>query len=116
MNVLKATKKDFKKVKRIKVAKRIHFDSFVVLPNKKIHDSGFRCMDFILLDSDSNPIGKVGGASDAIYIEKHYQSSGLSKTVHADLLPCGLIRIWVRKGMFIEHNPISDMDVYYEGR
>lgn len=44
------------------------FDSLIILPTKRIHDSGFRCMDFIAV-LDDKPIAKLSGCSDVIHID-----------------------------------------------
>ena len=44
------------------------FDSLIILPTKQLHDSGFRCMDFIAV-KDSQPFLRLSGCSDVIHIE-----------------------------------------------
>ena len=105
------TRKDFQTVKKIKISGRLDFYSLVILPTHDTHVSGFRCMEFVLMDGEDNPIGRVGGCSDALVIEQHHKDHGLSKAVHADLLPCGLLRMWTRGGMFVDLNPCSSFDV-----
>lgn len=45
-----------------------NFDSLIILPTKEIHDSGFRCMDFIAVKGE-NPIYRLSGCSDVIHID-----------------------------------------------
>ena len=46
------------------------FDSLVVLPGKArdLHDSGYRCMDFVAV-KNGKPICRLSGGSDVIHIE-----------------------------------------------
>ena len=44
------------------------FNSLIILPLRRIHDSGFRCMDFIACDGE-RPIARLSGCSDVIHIE-----------------------------------------------
>jgi len=46
------------------------FDSLVVLPGRSrdLHDSGYRCMDFVAV-RDNKPICRLSGCSDVIHIE-----------------------------------------------
>lgn len=42
------------------------FNSLIIVPTENIHDSGFRCMKFILLDNNKI-VGVVGGNSDVVH-------------------------------------------------
>lgn len=44
------------------------FDSLVILPTRHIHDSGYRCMDFIAVKGDT-PFVRLSGCSDVIHID-----------------------------------------------
>ena len=113
MDILKATKDFFQSVRELDAWKRVEFSSVVIVPTDQLHDSGFRQMEFVLMDKDDNPIGKIGGFVDSIYVEPHYTSKGIGRCVHMDLLPCGLMRFWVNETMFIENCAGSDLDVFY---
>ena len=43
------------------------FDTLVILPTRRLHDSGFRCMDFIAI-KEGTPICRLSGCSDVIHI------------------------------------------------
>lgn len=43
------------------------FDSMVILPLMKLHDSGYRCMDFVAI-KDGKPFKRLSGCSDVIHI------------------------------------------------
>ena len=44
------------------------FGQIVIVPMDELHDSEWRCMKFILLDHDSNPVATVGGFSDVVHL------------------------------------------------
>jgi hypothetical protein len=44
------------------------FDSLIILPKRNIHDSGFRCLDFIAV-KDNVPFIRLSGCSDVIHID-----------------------------------------------
>lgn len=58
------SKKDFQDLE-IEYDKK-GFTSFIICPMKEIHDSGYRCMKFILLRGRTI-VGTVGGWSDVIH-------------------------------------------------
>lgn len=43
------------------------FDSLVILPTRKTHDSGYRCIDFVACIKDE-PICRLSGCSDVLHI------------------------------------------------
>jgi hypothetical protein len=43
------------------------FDSLIILPTRWIHDSGYRCMDFVAT-RDNVPFIRLSGCSDVIHI------------------------------------------------
>ena len=44
------------------------FDSLIIIPANNIHDSGFRCMDFVAVKGDT-PFCLLSGCSDVIHID-----------------------------------------------
>ena len=60
-------KSDLKNIKEITLneANKLDFNGFVILPNKHIHDSGYRCFDLILLESHKI-LGRLETYSDVI--------------------------------------------------
>lgn len=62
------TKKQFKEMKYFKPTSP--FTDIIVVPTDHIHDSGFRCMKFVLWNAIKGEIsGIVGGASDVIHFD-----------------------------------------------
>lgn len=43
------------------------FDAMIILPTRRIHDSGFRCMDFVAVKKGI-PVRRLSGCSDVIHI------------------------------------------------
>jgi hypothetical protein len=43
------------------------FDSLVILPRRKLHDSGYRCMDFVAVNG-TEAVCRLSGCSDVIHI------------------------------------------------
>ncbi len=44
------------------------FDSLVILPTRRLHDSGYRCMAFVACKGD-RPIVRLGGGSDVVHLD-----------------------------------------------
>ena len=47
---------------------KVEFDSLVILPTRHIHDSGYRCMDFVAV-AKNKPLYRLSGWSDVIHID-----------------------------------------------
>lgn len=63
------TRKEFEALPERKWSENIgEFDCLIILPTKRIHDSGFRCMDFIAVIK-SVPTYRLSGWSDIIHID-----------------------------------------------
>ena len=65
------------------------FRNIIIIPTDEIHDSGFRCMKYILLNfaeyGGYEVVGVVGGYSDVLHLWKGRAS--------IDCLPCGYLRV-----------------------
>ena len=88
-----------------------NFDSLVILPTRRKHDSGYRCMEFVAVKGEQ-PVCRMGGGSDVIHLlgldgfncfrkednKKQFVRELNSLTFNAalriDCLPCGLLRIF----------------------
>ena len=44
------------------------FRSLVILPTETIHDSGFRCMEFVAIGAGGKPICRLSGCSDVVHL------------------------------------------------
>ena len=72
MNINEMTRKDFDAVPCRKWNAVIgKFRSMVILPGriKDMHDSGYRCMDFVAVNDKNEPICRLSGCSDVINID-----------------------------------------------
>lgn len=82
------------------------FDSVIIVPMDYLHDSGYRCMKFILCnDYKDEIVGVVGGGSDVIHLDGiggyglNYSeglATGKSPCVgwELDCLVCGCLRLF----------------------
>jgi hypothetical protein len=68
MNIKKMTKKDFLKLPHRKFGERIECDSIVIIPSSKLHDSGYRLLDFAAV-KDNKAICLLSGCSDVLDLE-----------------------------------------------
>ena len=76
------------------------FDSIIIIPLDKIHDSGYKCMKFVLCKSNKI-VGCVGGNSDIIHFNgiggyglNHDIINRKGYDYRIDCLPCGFLRLF----------------------
>jgi hypothetical protein len=63
------TRKEFRSLPLRKWDEDIgEFDSLIILPTRRIHDSNFRCMDFVAVRKNI-PFCRLSGCSDVIHID-----------------------------------------------
>lgn len=114
----------------------LEFDGLVIIPVENedgtinLHDSGWGRMEFCLINTNDEPIGRVGGGSDVVNLDGigGYGADWLSKygkvprqiPIHGwtlDLLPCGYLRVWGWTHLFINNRLIcSNMEVFAEDK
>ena len=65
------SKKDFLALRHRQWDEEIVCDCLVVIPGdgRKLHDSGYRCMDFVGIDRENDSMCLLSGCSDVIHIE-----------------------------------------------
>lgn len=142
MNIRAMSKKDFAAVPYIDLLKNwkilapsghLKFSSFVIIPVENedgtidLHDSGYGCMEFCLVDNDDRPICRIGGGTDVVNIDGMggYGADWLGKgivphlvPVHGwsvDLLPCGYLRMFAKRGLFLIDGFVgSNLEVFSE--
>jgi len=68
----------------------------VILPSRRLHDSGYRMLDFIALGEKSTPICRLSGCSDVIHLDGISAMLSTRKTAwNIDCLKkSGLLRLW----------------------
>lgn len=90
-----------------------NFDSLVILPIRRKHDSGYRCMEFVAVKGEQ-PICRMGGGSNVIHLLgldgfncfgaeddkklfiRRIENVTFNAAFRIDCLPCGLLRIFCR--------------------
>ena len=94
--------------------KQIIFDSLIILPTKRLHDSGWRCM-YLIPVVDGKPLGKLGGITDVIDILPDESPFGYRKAISIDCVPeAGLLRVFPWKGKFVMRRwSLSDMQITF---
>lgn len=70
---------------------------FVILPTRKVHDSGYLIMDIIPIVKGDIPLGRFTGITDAIQLGHLYRKEFTEWRMDC-LNPSGLIRFWSIRG------------------
>lgn len=124
MNVQSMTKEDFDNVPNRSHRKFYReFKSLVIIPDDSMHESGYRCMTFVLVDSDNEPICKISAGSDVLSIDgiggyglfkfdEGIPDSIKPKSWRIDCLPCGYLRLFSNYKLKIDDLVVSDCGVY----
>lgn len=122
MDMFTMRKKDFKKIPlRTKETNLSDIYSLVIIKTKRMHDSGYLCMDFVALDSKGKPICRISGMSDVLHINGigGYGDfkNGVPEAIKpiswkTDCLPCGYLRLFTGKRLKVSRYAISDFRVY----
>ena len=64
------TRKEFEALRERRRHEDIgEFDSLIILPTRRLHESGFRCMDYVAVIGEE-PICRLSGCSDLICLDK----------------------------------------------
>lgn len=127
MNINSMTRKDFEALPyRKSWNEPIICASLVIFPTRRKHDSGYRCMDFIAIDENNEPICKLSGCSDVLHfdgiggyghnwLEKYHSvpkqipPSGWSMDC---LTKSGLLRIWPNTERIYCGVALSSFEIY----
>lgn len=125
MDIMNSTKRDFEMLEYIRPSEA--FNGLIIVPTNELHDSGYGCMKFVLLNHH-RVVGCVGGGSDVIHLNgiggygnpynmEEYNkavSTGMVKraTWSIDCLPCGLIRLFSQQNLTIDLPMCSDFIIY----
>ena len=102
---------------------KVKFTGIVIVPTDEIHDSGYRCMKFILTDH-MEIVGAVSGWSDVIHLngiggygKEIFRMDGLAKRIdwRIDCLAkSGCIRLFTKVQLVTEDFIGSDFIIYAE--
>lgn len=127
MNIQNMTQADFMKVPEIDWDKELGgFNSLIILPTRRKHDSGYRCMYFIACRYNE-PIARLAGGSDVIHLDGigGYGKNWLEKyRTCPQLIPpsgwnidclmkSGLLRLFTH-GILSTGSALSSFEVYTE--
>ena len=99
----------------------VECDSLIILPTRRKHSSGFRCMDFVAVKGNT-PICRVSGYSDVLHIDG-IGGIGIWKGSIPDLIKAkgwsidclqksGLLRLFSAKYKLIVGNALSSMEIF----
>ena len=120
MNIYRMKQSDFKDIPLKEDIEPVIFDSLVIIPSKRIHDSGWRTMDFIAV-KHNEPLFKISGNTDVLNIDGigGYGDFGIpnSRPIEGwkiDCLPCGFLRLTNNKQMMVQGYAVSDYEVFYK--
>lgn len=120
--ILNSTKEEFENLDYFKPTGE--FNGIVIIPTNEMHESGYRCMKFALVNY-GEVVGCVGGGSDIIRLNgiggygnfENYEKTlktGLTKRVDwsIDCLPNGLIRLFCSSKLELDDFICSDFNLY----
>lgn len=101
LNILKMKKTDFEKIPYRKFFndKQPFFSSYVLIPLKKKHSSGWNCIKIIGCINDE-PIVALTTTTDLLYTFK-------VDRLNIDCLPCGYLRLFCNEKMLADYD-VSD--------
>ena len=104
------------------------FDSVVIVPMDEVHDSGYRCMKYILSDTrndtEDSIVGVIGGWSDVLHLNgiggyglSFERNIALQTTPIVDwsidcLDTSGCLRLFGPKMILKDHIQTSSVDIY----
>ena len=97
--------------------------SIVILPTDDMHDSGYRCMDFVAVNIDQKPICRLSGCSDVLHFDGiggyglDYKVAMKTQSVRPkswsiDCLPCGLFRVFSKHRLQVDDFAVSSYCIY----
>lgn len=129
MNIFTAKKSDFYSLPKIAWDADMNgkqFDSIIILPERRKHDSGYMCMSFVGCIGDE-AVAIMGGCSDVLHIDgiggrgkdwrkkpMHIPMMVPAKRWSIDCLPCGCLRIFPSGyGIEIGHM-LSSFEIFAE--
>jgi hypothetical protein len=89
--------------------------SIVILPRRRMHDSGYRLLDFVAIDHHQQPICRVSGCSDVLHIGgiggDHLRAPGTGGW-NVDCLPkSGLLHLWCDHGTLVCGAALSSFEL-----
>ena len=84
--------------------------SLIILPTRRKHSSGYRCMDFVAVDKSNYPICRCSGCSDVINLNYFTEQTQTQTDWNIDCLyKSGLLRLFSFRGEFYVGAALSNM-------
>jgi len=97
-------------------SKELPFDSLVLLPTKRKHNSGYMMMDIVGI-RDNQPVLLLSGCSDVIHLDGTGGRESLelrSKNICIDMLyPSGLLRIFSYNYQITASAALSSFEIFF---
>jgi len=130
MDINKMTKKEMLAIRHSEYGEDIgKFRSVVIIPGSAgdLHDSGYRCMTYLLADDKNEPICLVGGGSDVMHIDgiggygEHNWKTGFPQLIKPkgwsiDCLPkSGLLHLFTHGGLSCDGGGFSSFEIFSDG-
>jgi len=128
MKIMNMTIGDFREVETRVWTEEVLCSSLVILPNQgiELHDSGFKLMQFVAINSKEEPICRMSGCSDVIHIDGiggfgykwNEKYNGIPTAIEPrawsmDCLPCGLFRLFIGGKYIIRCGPsLSSFEIF----
>ena len=129
-NLTQYTITEFRNLPKRKFGEDVgNFDSLVILPTRRKHDSGYRCMEFVAVKGE-NPVCRMGGYSDVIHLLgldgfncfggndnkklfiRRTENITFNAAFRIDCLPCGLLRIFASHNQLKAGMDLSSFELY----
>ena len=124
MKVSNMTRKQFDQLPQAEYGKEMDFAALVIMPTRRMHDSGYRCMDFAAVDIYDEAICRISGCSDVLHLDgiggygHRWTRIPTSVPVSGwtfDCLPkSGLLRLFVMKpgGIHWDGLSLSSLEIF----
>ena len=97
-------------------SKELPFDSVVLLPTRRKHESGYMIFDIVGI-RDNQPVLLLSGCSDVIHLDGIGGRESLeprSKNISIDMLyPSGLVRIFSHNYQITASAALSNFEIFF---
>lgn len=128
MNIFTAKKSDFYSLPKIAWDADMNgkqFDSIIILPERRKHDSGYMCMSFVGCIG-GEAVAIMSGVSDVLHIDGiggygkgWYEKPSVPRMIpvkswNIDCLPCGCLNIWASGRKIEIGHMLSSFEIFAE--
>lgn len=123
LDLMNVTKEDLMGLEEFHTGKP--FRSVIIVPTERIHDSGWRCMRFVLTGNGEEVVGVIDTCTDIVHLNgiggygidyKKVLTTGMVKRIawKIDCLPCGVLRLFADDYLTTNDWIGSDFDIFVE--